>query len=76
MRAAFFSGNAATEFSGKHFPFHFEKNHIINRTLEDDVEFDERLRIQLTGDLRIHRLLNGMWQVSGGHGPIDRRKAI
>jgi aryl-alcohol dehydrogenase-like predicted oxidoreductase len=40
------------------------------------VEFDERLRIQLTGDLRIHRLLNGMWQVSGGHGPIDRRKAI
>ena len=40
------------------------------------MEFDERLRIQLTGDLRIHRLLNGMWQVSGAHGPIDRRKAI
>jgi len=40
------------------------------------VKFDERLRIQLTGDLRIHRLLNGMWQVSGAHGPIDRRKAI
>jgi aryl-alcohol dehydrogenase-like predicted oxidoreductase len=40
------------------------------------VEFDERLRMQLTGDLRIHRLLNGMWQVSGAHGPIDRRKAI
>jgi aryl-alcohol dehydrogenase-like predicted oxidoreductase len=40
------------------------------------VEFDECLRMQLTGDLRIHRLLNGMWQVSGGHGPIDRHKAI
>ena len=24
----------------------------------------------------IHRLLNGMWQVSGAHGPIDRHKAI
>jgi aryl-alcohol dehydrogenase-like predicted oxidoreductase len=34
------------------------------------------LRIQFTGDLQIHRLLNGMWQVSGAHGPIDRRKAI
>lgn len=40
------------------------------------MEFNERLRIQLTGDLRIHRLLNGMWQVSGAHGPIDRPKAI
>jgi len=40
------------------------------------VEFDERVYTQFTGDLRIHRLLNGMWQVSGGHGPIDRRKAI
>ncbi len=40
------------------------------------MEFGERLRIQLTGDLQIHRLLNGMWQVSGAHGPIDRHKAI
>jgi len=39
----------------------------------DDIE---HLRIQFTGDLRIHRLLNGMWQVSGAHGPIDRRKAL
>ncbi len=36
----------------------------------------EDQRIQFTGDLRIHRLLNGMWQVSGAHGPINRRKAI
>ena len=40
------------------------------------MEHFKDLRIQLTGDLRIHRLLNGMWQVSGAHGPIDRRKAI
>jgi aryl-alcohol dehydrogenase-like predicted oxidoreductase len=31
---------------------------------------------QLTPDLRICRLLNGLWQVSGAHGPIDRRAAI
>ena len=37
------------------------------------MEFDERLRIQLACDLRIHRLLNGKWRVSGAHGLIDRR---
>jgi aryl-alcohol dehydrogenase-like predicted oxidoreductase len=31
---------------------------------------------QLTPDLRICRLLNGLWQVSGAHGPIDRQAAI
>jgi aryl-alcohol dehydrogenase-like predicted oxidoreductase len=31
---------------------------------------------QLTSDLRICRLLNGLWQVSGAHGSIDRRAAI
>ena len=31
---------------------------------------------QLTPDLRICRLLNGLWQVSGAHGTIDRRAAI
>jgi aryl-alcohol dehydrogenase-like predicted oxidoreductase len=31
---------------------------------------------QLTSDLRICRLLNGLWQVSGAHGPIDRQAAI
>jgi aryl-alcohol dehydrogenase-like predicted oxidoreductase len=31
---------------------------------------------QLTPDLRICRLLNGLWQVSGAHGAIDRRVAI
>lgn len=30
----------------------------------------------LTRDLRICRLLNGMWQVSGAHGAIDREAAL
>lgn len=33
-------------------------------------------RSQLTPDLTICRILNGLWQVSGAHGPIDPRKAI
>jgi aryl-alcohol dehydrogenase-like predicted oxidoreductase len=33
-------------------------------------------QLQFTPDLRICRLLNGMWQVSGGHGPIDPTAAI
>jgi aryl-alcohol dehydrogenase-like predicted oxidoreductase len=40
------------------------------------VEHDEHLRLQFTSDLQIHRLLNGMWQVSGAHGSIDRCAAI
>src|SRR3954465_2877964 len=31
---------------------------------------------QLAPDLRMCRLLNGMWQVSGAHGAIDPRAAI
>jgi aryl-alcohol dehydrogenase-like predicted oxidoreductase len=33
-------------------------------------------RLQLTPDLNICRLLNGMWQVSGAHGRIDPKAAI
>jgi aryl-alcohol dehydrogenase-like predicted oxidoreductase len=36
-------------------------------------EFD---RLQFTADLNICRILNGMWQVSGAHGPIAPTKAI
>ncbi len=32
--------------------------------------------LQLTPDLRICRILNGLWQVSGAHGPIDPRAAL
>ncbi len=30
----------------------------------------------LTPDLEICRILNGMWQVAGGHGQIDRNSAV
>ena len=33
-------------------------------------------RTQLAPDLNICRILNGMWQVSGGHGAIDPPQAI
>src|SRR5882762_4209572 len=33
-------------------------------------------RFQLTGDLNICRILNGMWQVSGAHGHIDPGRAV
>jgi aryl-alcohol dehydrogenase-like predicted oxidoreductase len=33
-------------------------------------------RYQLAPDLEICRILNGMWQVSGGHGRIDRSRAV
>ena len=36
----------------------------------------EASRFQLTSDLRICRILNGMWQVSGAHGLIDSRTAV
>jgi aryl-alcohol dehydrogenase-like predicted oxidoreductase len=32
--------------------------------------------LQFTPDLNICRILNGMWQVSGGHGRIDPKAAI
>jgi aryl-alcohol dehydrogenase-like predicted oxidoreductase len=36
----------------------------------------EGSRLRLAGDLSICRLLNGMWQVSGGHGRIDPARAV
>ena len=36
----------------------------------------ETSRLQITSDLRICRVLNGMWQVSGAHGHIDRESAV
>ncbi len=36
----------------------------------------EASKLQFTADLSICRILNGMWQVSGAHGPIDPEKAI
>ena len=31
---------------------------------------------KLDADLTVCRILNGMWQVAGGHGYIDHEKAI
>src|SRR5574339_260758 len=31
---------------------------------------------QLASDLKICRIVNGMWQVAGGHGYIDEKSAI
>lgn len=36
----------------------------------------ELARFQLAPDLNICRVLNGLWQVSGGHGAIDPDRAI
>ncbi len=36
----------------------------------------ESSRLQLTDDLSICRVLNGMWQVSGAHGRIDPEAAV
>src|SRR5260370_40683610 len=33
-------------------------------------------RLQLTPDMTICRLLNGMWQVSSAHGHIDPKRAL
>ncbi|MBF2067407.1 MAG: aldo/keto reductase [Calothrix sp. C42_A2020_038] len=33
-------------------------------------------RLQFTPDLNICRILNGMWQVSGGHGRINQKNAV
>src|SRR5215467_6490519 len=36
----------------------------------------ESSRFQITPDLEMCRILNGMWQVSGAHGPIDPKGAV
>jgi aryl-alcohol dehydrogenase-like predicted oxidoreductase len=36
----------------------------------------ESSRLQLTPHLNICRILNGMWQASGAHGPIDPSRAV
>lgn len=40
------------------------------------MSFSSLSRLQLTPDMSICRILNGMWQVSGGHGRIDPTAAI
>ncbi|KAM4610838.1 uncharacterized protein ACJ7VT_013987 [Polymixia lowei] len=33
-------------------------------------------KVRLSGGLEVCRILNGMWQVSGTHGPVDGLKAV
>ncbi|XP_010896043.1 uncharacterized oxidoreductase At1g06690, chloroplastic isoform X2 [Esox lucius] len=33
-------------------------------------------KVRLAGGLEVCRILNGMWQVSGAHGPVDQTKAV
>ena len=40
------------------------------------VSLPQSSQLQFTPDLRVCRLLNGMWQVSGAHGHIDQAAAI
>jgi len=40
------------------------------------MQLPEISTLQFTSDLRICRLLNGMWQVSGAHGRIDPTAAV
>jgi aryl-alcohol dehydrogenase-like predicted oxidoreductase len=40
------------------------------------MQLPEESKLQFTPDLRICRILNGMWQVSGGHGSIEPKAAI
>src|SRR5262245_169131 len=47
---------------------------LVKRALH--MELSSAAKTQLTPDLYISRLLNGLWQVSGAHGAIDRRAAV
>src|SRR5579863_6803638 len=40
------------------------------------MQLPQSSRLQLTPDLNICRILNGMWQVSGAHGAIDPERAV
>jgi aryl-alcohol dehydrogenase-like predicted oxidoreductase len=46
--------------------------------MKDDpsMQLPDASTLQFTPDMRICRLLNGMWQVSGAHGQIEPRSAI
>src|SRR5262245_27569951 len=46
------------------------------RTVETLVTLPDDSYTRLAPDLRMCRVLNGLWQVSGAHGAIDRQAAI
>jgi hypothetical protein len=49
---------------------------IHPRGREIDMALPASARFQFAPDFTICRLLNGMWQVSGGHGRVEPTRAI
>lgn len=49
---------------------------ILKNPLKQTTMLPTKSYLQLTPDLRICRILNGMWQVSGGHGRIVPKNAL
>jgi hypothetical protein len=41
-----------------------------------EMHLPETSRFELTSNLTICRILNGMWQVSGAHGYIEPKRAV
>jgi aryl-alcohol dehydrogenase-like predicted oxidoreductase len=49
----------------------------VEKTKEIDYRLtDHNIYHQITPDLKINKIINGMWQVAGGHGNIDQDLAI
>ena len=49
----------------------------MEKTKEIDYRLtDHNIYNQITPDLKINKIINGMWQVAGGHGNIDQDLAI
>ena len=49
---------------------------ILKNPLKQTTMLPTKSYLQPTPDLRICRILNGMWQVSGGHGRIVPKNAL
>ena len=48
----------------------------LSEKIKDDNLHPSIEKIILADDLEISRILNGMWQVAGGHGQIDHESAV
>ncbi|MDH5418231.1 MAG: aldo/keto reductase, partial [Nitrosopumilus sp.] len=48
----------------------------MSEKIKDDNLHPSIEKIILAEDLEISRILNGMWQVAGGHGQIDHELAV
>lgn len=52
------------------------KDYQTGKTFQSTPMEPQQKTFQLAPDLKISRILNGMWQVAGGHGDIDPESAI